>query len=78
MNSVIVVSRNLDRIYEEGSKRHCISLSSSSGDSEAEFIRKKGSFLFFSFQVVCSKLILLFILHSLVFRSLCSILVRER
>lgn len=41
MNSVIVVSRNLDRIYEESGKRHYFSFHSSYKDKIVKFIRKE-------------------------------------
>lgn len=40
VNSVIVASRNLDRIYEQGSKRHYISFHSSSEDKIVKCFRK--------------------------------------
>lgn len=75
MNPVIVVSRNLDRIYEEGGKRLCISFSSSSGDPVIEFLRKEETFFFLNFQIVYSKFN--FFIQSFVSRSLCSVHVRE-
>lgn len=51
MNSVIVVSRNLDRIYEEGGRRHYFLFQSSSKDKIVNPIRKEWTFLFFSFQI---------------------------
>lgn len=70
VNSVIVVSRNLDRIYESG-KTHYFSFRSSSEDKIVKFLRKE-HFLHSVFKLV----ILNLILYPVVLRNLCSVHVR--
>lgn len=76
MNSVIVVSRNLARIYKEGGKKthtHYFSFHSSSLDKVVKFLRKE-HFFYSVFNLV----LLNFILYpAIVGGSLCSVHVRE-
>lgn len=70
VNSVIVVSRNLDRFYEGGKTRY-FSFHSSSEDKIVKFLRKE-HFLHSVFKLV----ILNLILYPVVLRNLCSVHVR--
>lgn len=67
INSVIVVSRSLDREFMRR-VANCISFHSSSEDTVVEFLRKEWTFPFFSFHTGCSKFYFIFS-YSLGFRS---------
>lgn len=73
MNSVIVVSRNLDSIYEEGGTRHYFSFQSSYKE-KINLPEKNEHFFSSVFKSVISNLIFL---SSIVFRHVWSVHVRE-
>lgn len=75
VNSVIVVSRNLVRIYEAGGKKntHYFSFHSSSVDKVVKFLRKEHFF----YSVFNSVLLNLILDPAIVGRSLRSVHVRE-
>lgn len=71
VNSIIVVSRNLDRIYE-GGKRHYFLFHSSSEDKIVKFLRKE-HFLYSVFKLLILNLILY---PAVVLWNSCSVRVR--
>lgn len=73
MNSVIVVSRNLARIYEEGGQAHYFSSHSSTEDKIVKFLREE-HFFYWVFKLI---LLTLIFISSHCFSSSQSVHMRE-